>query len=131
MTITTIRANGSTLILNSNGNLSFCLNDRRLWQTSALCILHFYDRQHPRAQQVVVPWDNSKAFGTTGTLSLSARSTLDFQQENERTVLVTMAFDTLHMRIAMRIEMDAEGEGFDVSIAKRWVGQVMSLLNKH
>jgi hypothetical protein len=125
MTITTIRANGSTLILNSNGNLSFCLNDRRLWQTSALCILHFYDRQHPRAQQVVVPWDNSKAFGTTGTLSLSARSTLDFQQENERTVLVTMAFDTLHMRIAMRIEMDAEGEGFDVSIAKSEVTEDM------
>jgi hypothetical protein len=104
------------LEIDDRGRLAFRLGGRRLWRTASLCILHYYDRQHPRAQQVRVPWDDSQAFGTMGTLSLSTRSTLELRKIDERTAHVDVACDTIHMRIALRIEMDAAGEGFDVSV---------------
>ncbi len=112
-----LKANGSILTLDETGRLAFRLGGQRLWQAGALCILHYYDRQHPRAQQVPVPWDNSKSFGTMGTLSLSTRSTLQLQPLDARTATVAMTFDTIHLRIALRVELAASGEGFDVSIA--------------
>jgi hypothetical protein len=117
MAITTLRSGSSVLTLADNGPLTFRLGGRRLWQANALCILHYHDRQHPRAQQVLVPWDDSQAFGTMGTLSLSTRSTLEIRQVDERAADVEMAFDTIHMRVTLRISLDASGDGFDVSVA--------------
>jgi hypothetical protein len=116
---TTIRlqAGNSSLELDSQGRLAFRLAGQRLWEAKALCVLHYYDRQHPRTQQVLVPWDDSQAFGTMGTLSLSTRSTLDIRQVNERTATVAITCETIHMNISLRIELDASGEGFDISIA--------------
>jgi hypothetical protein len=112
-----LKAGNSTLTLDVNGRLSFRLNGQHLWQTNAPCVVHYHDRQHPRAQQVRVPWDDTQAFGTMGTLSLSARSTLAIRQFDERTAEVDVVCDTIHLRMTLRIAMDPTGEGFDVSIA--------------
>lgn len=50
-----LHAGNSSLELDSQGRLAFRLAGRRLWEAKALCVLHYYDRQHPRAQQVLVP----------------------------------------------------------------------------
>jgi len=113
----TLTSGTAMLILDATGRLTFRLAGQRLWQTRALCALHYYDRQHPRKGQVQVPWDDTQVFGTMGTLSLSARSTLAVRKLDERTALVDVVCDTIHMRMALRIELDAEGAGFDLSIA--------------
>ena len=116
-----LKANHSILTLDSQGCLTFCLKGHRLWQAGALCVLHYYDRQHPREQKVLVPWNDAQAYGTMGTLSLSTRSLLENVQVDERTALVTMTFDTIHIRITLRVELAASGEGFDVSVAENGV----------
>lgn len=113
----TLTAAGSTLTLSADGKLSFRLGGRRLWQTGALCVLHYYDRQHPRAQQVPVPWNDAQALGTMGTISLSTRSALDIRQEDDLTARVEIVCDSIHMRFTLRVTLDAAGEGFDVSLA--------------
>ncbi|MBF0244997.1 MAG: hypothetical protein HQL31_06965, partial [Planctomycetes bacterium] len=123
-----LRAGGSRLSLDSTGLLAFCLEGQNLWQTHTLCVLHYYDRQHPRAQQVVVPWNDSQTFGTMGTLSVSTRSVLEIQQVNERTAAVTMTFDTIHMSIALRVELDESGTGFNVSIAPEGLSEELPRL---
>lgn len=124
----TLTANKSILTLDDKGRLAFRLSGRRLWQAGALCVLHYYDRQHPRAQQVLVPWDDAQAYGTMGTLSLSTRSQLAVSAVDERTALVTMTFDTIHIRIVLRVALTASGEGFDVSIAADGVSEGMPRL---
>ncbi len=128
MTDTTLRAGSAVLTVGANGNLTMRLEGRRTWQSRRLCVLHYYDRQHPRAQQVHMPWDDTQAFGTMGTLSLSARSTLAIRQLDERKAEVDVVCDTIHMRITLRIELDAAGEGFDVSVAPEGVREEHSRL---
>jgi hypothetical protein len=113
----TLNGGGSTLTVDAAGRLIFSPDGRASWHAGSLCLLHYYDRQHPRAQQVHVPWGDAQAFGTMGTLSLSARSTLAIRQIDGQTAEVDVACDTIHMGLTLRIEMDPAGEGFDVSFA--------------
>ena len=124
----TLKAGKSILTLDDKGRLVFRLDGQRLWQAGALCILHYYDRQHPRAQQVLVPWDDAQIFGTMGTLSLSTRSLLAVSAVDERTARVTMTFDTIHIQIVLRVALAASGEGFDVTIAPDGVSEKMPRL---
>jgi hypothetical protein len=80
MKTTTLKSGGSSLGIDERGGLEFLLAGRRRWGTTALCVLHYYDRQHPRAEQVPVPHDQAHALGTAGTLSMSARGVLDVRQ---------------------------------------------------
>ncbi len=123
-----LKAKTSILTLDDQGRLAFRLDGQRLWQAGALCVLHYYDRQHPRAQQVLVPWNDAQAYGTMGTLSLSSRSELELARVDERTARVTMTFDTIHMRIVLNVALTASGDGFDVSIAPDGVEEKMPRL---
>ncbi|MEI6520511.1 MAG: DUF5696 domain-containing protein [bacterium] len=124
----TLFAGNSTIEIDSQGRLAFCLSGQRQWEAKSLCILHYYDRQHPRAQQVLVPWDDSQAFGTMGTLSLSTRSKLDIQKINDCTAAIVITCDTIHMKITLSIEMDASGEGFDIAVTTDGVNENHSRL---
>ncbi len=112
----TLRAASSALTVDPQGRLRFRLDGKHRWEAGALCILHYYDRQHPRAQQVPVPWDTSSAFGTAGTLSLSARSRLELTQQSDTVLQAVATFDSIDVRITLRIELCESGEGFDVTI---------------
>lgn len=113
----TLKGGVTTLTLDASGGLTFSPDGRSQWHADSLCLLHYFDRQHPRAQQVRVPWDDTRAFGTMGTLSLSARSTLSIRQLDDRKAEVDVVCDTIHMRLTLRIELDASGEGFDIAVA--------------
>jgi hypothetical protein len=116
MKTTTLKSGGSSLGIDERGGLEFLLAGRRRWGTTALCVLHYYDRQHPRAEQVPVPHDQAHALGTAGTLSMSARGVMDVRQLDERTAAVDIAFDAILLRVALRIELAEDGQGFDVTV---------------
>ncbi len=112
-----LTANGAALTLTEKGNLAFRPAGGQTWESGGpLCVLHYYDRQHPRAQQVVVPWDDSAAFGTAGTISLSTKSRLDIEPIDARSLRIVMTFDTIFTTIAVRLALADDGSGFDVTI---------------
>ncbi len=109
MTITTLTSGDSTLTIDDQGRLAFRLGGRRLWQANTLCILHYYDRQHPRADELAVPARISREFGTAGTPSLSARSDFTVKPCDGRTAEVTLEFDAIRITVTLRLEMEEAG----------------------
>ncbi len=107
----------SVLTIDANGSLTFNMNGTGIWQAPSLCVMHYYDRQHPRAQKVMVPWNDASSFGTMGTLSLSTRSTLDICKIDDRTAILKMECDTIHVTIDLKIEINVNGDGFSISSA--------------
>ena len=68
------------------------------WHAPTLAVLHYYDRQHPRAQTVAVPTSDSTTFGTPGTLSLSATGSVSMERLDDFYVFVSntpFASDTI------------------------------------
>ncbi len=121
-----LTAGCSSLLLPPDGRISFNLGDERNWQAELLAVLHYYDRQHPRPDELAVPSGNSRAFGTAGTLSLSARSGYIAKQIDERTAEVTMLFDSINISIMMRLAL---GEtGFRVTIPESGMQEKQSEL---
>ncbi len=120
MTATTLRAGASRLTLDERGRLVFRLDGRRTWSGGALCVVHYYDRQHPRAQRMPVPWDHEQALGTP---SLSAFSAIDLRRIDARTASATVTLKAAGIRLALRLEMAAGGDGFDLAVAADGVGE--------
>ena len=119
MTPTTIKlhAGTSSLELDSQGRLAFRLAGQRPWEAKALGVLHYYDRQHPRADRLPVPSGSSREFGTLGTLSLSARSSIEIQARDATSAIVRMVFDSIHVQVDALVQLAADGRGFSVSFA--------------
>jgi len=126
--ITTLRAGDATLVLDSAGRLVFSLDGCRRWQAETLAVLHYYDRQHPRPQQVPVPSDDARALGTMGTLSLSVRSALSLEPVDARTARVGLWFESIQLRVTLNLELAADGTGFDIAIAADGVEEGMPRL---
>lgn len=110
----TLDSGESTLSLAPDGRLIFRLSGQSCWQTGALAVLHYYDRQHPRPDSLGVPAGSAREFGTAGTLSLSARSCFVASQIDDCTVEVTMLFDSLEISVTMRLALSETG--FSVSL---------------
>lgn len=105
----------SALTIRENGQLAFLLQQKHAWQTNGpLMILHYYDRQHPRAQCVAVPSGEGYSFGTAGTPSLSATGRLAVQHVAEGQWLAVASFHEIHVRITLRIAQN--DNGFSISI---------------
>jgi hypothetical protein len=125
---TTFRASAAILTLNTDGRLSFSLDGEPSWEAASLGVLHYYDRQHPRPDRLPVPSGNSREFGTLGTLSLSARSSISIEPRDDSSVMVRMEFDSIHIRIDMLVQVSADGGGFSVSVAPDGVCEEMPRL---
>lgn len=106
---TRLTAGDSFLELDAHGRVTFGLGGRCQWTGDRLGVLHYHDRQHPRADELAVPSGDGREFGTAGTLSLSARSTFEARQCDERSAEVAMCFDALQIRITLRIELNDGG----------------------
>ena len=119
---------GTSLSLDSKGRLVFKTLAGHDWTAEFPGVLHYYDRQHPRADQLSVPSGNSREFGTMGTLSLSARSSVEIVPCDEMSAIVRMTFDTIHIRIDMLVQLTTDGSGFSVSIAPEGVQESMPRL---
>lgn len=106
----------STLSIEESGELSYSGPQDQNWSTSGpLFILHYYDRQHPRAQSVSVPFGESQSFGTAGTPSLSAKAEISVKQCDDA-LQVVAEFTSIQVRIDFRFSLSADGNGFSVHI---------------
>ena len=104
-----IRSASSQLQVNDRGDFSFCLEGEHMWRgTGQILILHYYDRQHPRAQHVAVPMSHRYAFGTAGTPSLSATAKMSIECQSETSMRVHVDFSSIAIRISLTITMLAE-----------------------
>lgn len=113
----TLTAGGAVLTVETSGRLAFRLAGAPCWEAGSLGVLHYYDRQHPRSDRLPVPSGNSREFGTLGTLSLSARSSLVIERCDEFSAVLRMLFDTIHVRIELLVQVAEDGRGFSVTIA--------------
>ncbi len=112
----TLERQGSTLVLGADGGLRFALAGQGPWESVSLGVLHYDDRQHPRPDRLPVPSEGSRQFGTPGTLSLRARSSLAIEPRDESSAIVHMEFRTIQVRMDLLVELAADGRGFSVSL---------------
>lgn len=110
-----LEAAGAALEVSITGAIRFARASAAWADGGALAVVHYYDRQHPRAQQVLVPWSDEIAYGTAGTTSLSCRSEVAVERVGDRRAAVTMNLPTTQMRISLLLELHADGSGFTVT----------------
>lgn len=112
-----LNASGSTLTLSDQGKLTFRIDGGAAWENHGpLLVVHYYDRQHPRAQQALVPGGDSHAYGTAGTLSLSAKGILHVAPAGPGELKIQAVVQGAQIQIDLRIVMEASGRGFRVVI---------------
>lgn len=113
----TLTAGKSVLQFSTTGEFSFLLDGKHAWRSQGpLCIMHYYDRQHPRAQEVVVPWNDAYSFGTAGTPSLSATCNMEISHLDERELQLLVSFQPLQITCRIHIILREDGSGFSVQL---------------
>ncbi|HEY3377629.1 MAG TPA: DUF5696 domain-containing protein [Armatimonadota bacterium] len=125
----TLQAKNSSLCLTKDGTLTFSLDNQYQWQSEgAFCILHYYDRQHPRQQAVLTPRDNSHALGTAGTPSLTAKSAIHIDKLDAHRLHVTASYESIQITIGLTITLRADGAGFSIALADEEVQEALPRL---
>ncbi len=104
------------LSLDASGHFRLTTPTGALWTTRGpLLILHYYDRQHPRAQLVAAPSGDGQAFGTAGTPSLSAQGFLRRVSSSDGVIRARADFPNI--QIAIDLEIRRSKTGFIFRIA--------------
>lgn len=104
------------LTIDADGKLEFSTPEGTLWKTDGpLLIVHYYDRQHPRAQSVEVPAGAGNSFGTAGTPSLSAQVSWSVEPFDGGQHLVVES-PNIGIRFRVSLAMDDDGWGFRARI---------------
>ena len=116
MTSVCLRAGATTLHIAPDGPLVFTHGTQRWENNGVMVVLHYYDRQHPRAQVVAVPSSDGYTFGTAGTTSHSCRGTLQCAHLADETVDLLLAFAEIHLEITLQIALLPDGSGFTCTI---------------
>ncbi|MBA3684895.1 MAG: hypothetical protein H0W72_06600 [Planctomycetes bacterium] len=111
-----LEAEGAELSVSDSGTISFRQGTTCWTNRQSLAIVHYYDRQHPRAQQVAVPWSDAVACGTPGTTSFGGRSSLTVTRSGDLSLALTVDMPANGIRIALRLQLLADGRGFTVTI---------------
>lgn len=112
----TLRAGDSTLELSEDGRMVFARGTHRWTHNGVLAVLHYYDRQHPRAQVVAVPSSEHYAYGTAGTTSMSCRGALSMVPVGSDRLEVMMRFEAIQLSIPLHFALLPGGEGLTVTI---------------
>ncbi len=107
----------SQLSLDESGLFRFAPVSGGAWTSEGpFLILHYYDRQHPRAQAVAAPSGGGHAYGTAGTPSLGAQGKLGVSRESRDSISVCAEFSNIDISVAIEIRVLEGGEGFSVRI---------------
>ncbi len=107
----------SPLQLSSNGQVRFVLKDGAAWESAGpVCLLHYYDRQHPRPGMVSAPSQDAHAFGTAGTTSLSSRGEISVRRQTADELLVLAHFPNIEIDIGIHFLLRPDGKGFSLRI---------------
>jgi len=112
----TLRAGNSTLELAADGRLVFARGPDRWTNNGALAVLHYYDRQHPRAQVVAVPSSDNYSYGTAGTTSMSCKGVISVIETGTNCLEVTLCFAAIQLSIPLHFVLLPGGEGLTVTI---------------
>ena len=105
--------------IENSGKFSLKFEDQSVWTNSgAFIILHYYDRQHPRAQIVAAPLQEAYNLGTAGTPSLSATGELHLHSggSDARSLRLTASFPNIQISIPFRLQLSENEDGIFVSI---------------
>jgi hypothetical protein len=106
----------TSLGITHEGALEFVFKKDASWRSqSALILLHYFDRQHPRRQSVALPCSDATAFGTAGTPSLSSSSHFKIECFDRKFFLVAEFPSIL---ITIRFSLRLLEDGFAVSLEK-------------
>lgn len=112
--------------ISDNGIISFSLHGEGAWHsTGPLFLLHYYDRQHPRAQVVAVPSSAAYAYGTAGTASFGAKATLSLETKTPTELLATINFENIDIQMKLIIALNPDGGGFSVRIDEHAIEENM------
>lgn len=106
----------SAIKFDGDGRLEFSTPEGATWKTSGpILILHYYDRQHPRAQSVEVPSSGGNHFGTAGTPSLSAQVswTVEPFEGGQRVVVDS---PNIGIQLSLSLTVDTDGWGIRARI---------------
>lgn len=104
------------LNIDAEGRLEFSTPGGANWRTHGpLLLVHYYDRQHPRAQYLQVPSGAGNAFGTAGTPSLSAQVSWSVEP-CEGGLRLVVESPNIGVRLCLSLAIDADGWGFRVQM---------------
>ncbi len=107
----------SQFSLDESGRFQFTPESGEAWTSEGpFLILHYYDRQHPRAQVVSAPSGGGHAYGTAGTPSLGAQGRLTVTRQGGDALRVCAEFSNIDISVTAEIRVTEDGEGFSVRI---------------
>ncbi len=114
-TSTVLSLGSDSLAVAPTGAVSYTTADGAVWTAPGpLLVLHYYDRQHPRAQQIAVPVAGD---GGDATVSwFGVKSQVDIRAVSATEIAVTATYATLGIAFTARIRLRADGCGFSVSL---------------
>ena len=115
MTSACQHAGAAALEITTDGRVVFSHGTARWENNGAVAVLHYFDRQHPRAQVVAAPSSDSHTFGTAGTTSLSCEGRVAVTGDGENREL-TLSFAAIQLEITLQVAMLADGTGFTLTI---------------
>jgi hypothetical protein len=124
-----IEKENARLVIEESGSLSWCLEGSPAWSTTGpLLILHYYDRQHPRAQIALISSTSGSAFGTAGTPSMNAKGELKLHALEDGRIRLAAEFKNVGIKLEVYFELEEKGAGFDVTIPADGIEESMSHL---
>jgi hypothetical protein len=124
-----LTAGASTLAIYPDGHIVFSHEGISRWESPGpLCILHYFDRQHPRAEVLAIPAETSVAFGTAGTPSLSAQSELAIAEMNEHEAVVQVSIPQIDIAFPLRFTLHEDGSGFAVRLDDEDIVEAQAVL---
>jgi hypothetical protein len=116
--MTTLNASvPSPFFLDDSGVFRFSPVSGGTWSSNGpFLVLHYYDRQHPRAQCVAAPSGEGHSFGTAGTPSLSARGDLHVLSASRDLLRARADFPNIQISLLLEIRFAETGDGFSIRI---------------
>ncbi len=115
MKTATISTDDISLTISEDGMVSFSQGTIR-WENSALAMINYYDRQHPRPEAVMLPSSTSVQFGTPGTLSMSAKGFFEVEKLGDSAIRVHADFPQIEISFPFTITLDPASDGFRIHL---------------
>jgi hypothetical protein len=108
-----ISNNDISLTITEDGRFNFTQGST-CWENSALAVVNYYDRQHPRPEAVMLPSSTSVQFGTPGTLSMSAKGFFELEKVDETAIKVQANFPQIDLSFPFTMTLDEVSNGFRI-----------------
>ncbi|HEY3328564.1 MAG TPA: DUF5696 domain-containing protein [Capsulimonadaceae bacterium] len=110
-----LRHGGATLSIASNGALSVVLPGGETWTAPGpLLLLTYYDRQHPRAQEIAIPFVSGDDNSPGSWFGVACETVIE--QASPSTATVSAKLPTLEIALTATISLSDDGRGLTVTL---------------